>query len=107
MVVLICISLIMSNVERLSWPPVCLLWRGAYSDLPSTFLFVFFFFSFYIELYQLLYINPLLVTSFANIFSHLVGHPFILRMVSFVIYTAIHIHVKIKSVSGSVVSVTP
>ena len=34
---------------------------------------------------NILYINPLLVTSFANIFSHLVGHPSILWMVSFAV----------------------
>ena len=33
---------------------------------------------------NILYINPLLVTSFANIFFHLVGHPFIL-LVSFAV----------------------
>uniref|UniRef100_A0A8C9CPR9 Uncharacterized protein n=1 Tax=Phocoena sinus TaxID=42100 RepID=A0A8C9CPR9_PHOSS len=41
---------------------------------------------FVIELYELLYIleiKPLLVTSFANIFSLSIGHLFVLFMVSF------------------------
>ena len=39
-VVLICISLIISNVEYLLcafWPSVCLLWKNVYSDLPLIF----------------------------------------------------------------------
>ena len=47
--------------------------------------FVFLFFN--IELYELsvLDINPVLVISFANIFSHSVGYLFILLMVSFAV----------------------
>ena len=45
-------------------------------------------FFFYIELHELLVyleINPLLVASFANIFSHSVGRLFVLFMVSFAV----------------------
>ena len=59
-----------------------------YSGLLNTFYLGFFFFFFLLSSYMsylnILYINPLLVTSFANIFFHLVGHPFIL-LVSFAV----------------------
>ena len=67
------------------WPFVCLLWKNVYLDLlPMFFIWLFFFFN--IELYVLfIYFGyyPLLVISFANIFSHSVGCLFILSMVSF------------------------
>ena len=60
-----------------SWPPVCLLWRNVYLDLPPIFwLGIPVFFFFYAELHELLHIlkiNPLLVTSFADIFFLSVG----------------------------------
>ena len=39
----------------------------------------------YMSCLYILYINPLLVMSFANIFSHSVGYLFILSMVSFAV----------------------
>ena len=71
-----------------SWPSVCLLWRNVYLDLPPIFwlgcLFVFLILSCMNCLF-ILEINPLLVTSFANIFSHFVGCLFFFFMVSFAV----------------------
>ena len=67
-----------------SWAAVCLLWRNVYLDLLPTFLFLFLILNCMSCLY-ILEINPLLVTSFANIFSHFVGFLFILFMVSFAV----------------------
>ena len=83
-VVLICISLIISNVEHFSMCFFCcLLWRNVYLDL----LPIFWLGCVYnIELHELyiLEINPLSVASFAKIFSHSVCL-FILFMVSFAV----------------------
>ena len=80
--VLICISLIISDVEHLFFflYSVCLLWRNIYLGLLLIFLigmFIFLTLSFMSCLY-ILEINPLSVASFANIFSHFVGYLFIL-----------------------------
>ena len=89
-VVLICISLIISDVEHLScayWPSVCLLWKNVCLGLLPIFLialFVFLLLSCMSCLY-ILEIKPLSVTSFANIFSHSLGCLFILFMVSFAV----------------------
>ena len=86
-VVLICISLIISDLNvfsYVSWPSVCLLWRNVYFDLLPIIDWIPFFF-FYTKLHELMYIleiNPLLVASFANIFFHSDGCLFILLMVS-------------------------
>ena len=77
-VVLICLSLIISDVEHLviaCWPSVCFLWKNVYLDPLLTFQSVcFFVFVFVVvDVYSSLYsmdINPLLDTSSANIFSH-------------------------------------
>ena len=88
-VVLICISLIISKVEHLShafWPSVYLLWRNVYLGLLPIFQLDCLFFD--IELYELLFIleiNPLSVALFANIFSHSIGCPFLLFMISFAV----------------------
>ena len=82
-VLLICISLILSDVQCLFMfllPPVCLLWRNVYLGLPPIFwlriLICCFFFFFYDELKELLHIlkiNPVLLPSFADIFFLSVG----------------------------------
>ena len=76
--------MILSVFSCASWASVCLLWRNVYLDLLPTFLFLFLILSCMSCLY-ILEINPLLVTSFANIFSHFVGFLFILFMVSFAV----------------------
>ena len=81
-VVLICISLIISDVEHF----VILLWRNAYLDLPIFPLgcLLLLLLSCLSCLY-ILEIKPLLVTTFANIFSHSVGCLCILFMISFAV----------------------
>ena len=63
------------------WPSVCLLWRTVYLDLVPIFWWscLGFFFFFWRCLY-ILEINPLSVTSSANIFSHSVGCLFLLLL---------------------------
>ena len=60
------------------WPSVCLLWRNVFLDLLPIFIFI-------LNCMSCLYIlevNPLSVTSFANIFSHSVCCVYVLFMVS-------------------------
>ena len=74
-VVLICIFLVISDVEHFScasWPSVCFLWRNVYLGLLFIFLiglFVILILS-YMSCLHMLDINPLSVISLANIFSH-------------------------------------
>ena len=68
------------------WPSVFLLWRNVCLDLLPFLIGLLGFFD--IELHECLYIlevNPLLVASFADIFSHSEGCLFILLMVSFAV----------------------
>ena len=66
-------------------PSVYLLWRNVCLGLLPIFWFFFFFVLSYISSLYILEINPLLVASFANIFSQSVGCLFILLMVSFAV----------------------
>ena len=88
MVVLICISLIGSDVEHLFmcfWPSVCLLWRQVYLDLLHIFKLgcLFFWILSFGRCLFILESNPLSFASFANIFSHSVCCLFVLFIVSF------------------------
>ena len=67
------------------WPSVCLLWKMSIQVFCPFFHHVVCFS--HVELYELfiLDINPLWVTSLANLFSHSVGCFFILSMVSFAV----------------------
>ena len=76
--------MILSVFSCASWASVCLRWRNIYLDLLPTFLFLFLILSCLGCLY-ILEINPLLITWFANTFSHFVGFIFILFMVSFAV----------------------
>ena len=88
-VVLICISLIISDMSifsSASRPSVCLLWKNVYIGLLPILigLFVFSILSCMCCLY-ILDINSLLVASFANIFSHPISCLFVLLMISFAV----------------------
>ena len=71
-VVLICISLVMNDVEHLfmCWPSVCRLWRNVCLDLFPTFWMGCWFFWYWVVWAACitLEINPLSVVSFAIIF---------------------------------------
>ena len=74
-VVLICISLIISDVSIFScayWPSVCLLWRIVYLGLPPIFQMgcLFFLLLSGMSYLYMLEIMPLSVALFAKIFSH-------------------------------------
>ena len=88
-VILIYISLMISKVEHFScafWPSVCLLWRDVYLGLLPIFSLGFFLLILScMSMLYILDINPLLVISFANIFSHSVGCLFVLLMISFAV----------------------
>ena len=91
MVVLICISLIISNVEHFSHVPfghLCVFFREMYIYIFCPFfVWVVSFFSFWVvgTICIFLEINPLSVASLANIFPHSVGYLFILFVVSFAV----------------------
>ena len=79
-IVLTCISLIISDVEHLFlwfffffffWPYICLLWRNVYLDLSIIFWLGYFFFILScLSCLYILDINPLWVSSFENIYSY-------------------------------------
>ena len=69
------------------WPSVCLLWRNVSLDLLPIFRLscLVFLLLDYMSCLYILELKPLLVASFANIFSHSVGCLFILFTVSFAV----------------------
>ena len=79
-IVLICISLIISNVEHLFTcllATCILLWRNVYLDLLPLFdQFLVFLILSYMRYLYILEIKPLLVSLFANIFPQSVGYLF-------------------------------
>ena len=82
-VVLICTSLIISNVRHFTcvfWPSVCLVWRNVFRSAAHCLIGFFWYCCLYI-----LKINPLSVALFANIFFQSLGCLFILLMVSFTV----------------------
>lgn len=89
-VVLICVSPVISDVERLFvylLASVCLPWRNVYLDLPPIFRLVWLVF-FGADCISCLYIlesNPSSVTFFANIVFGSEGCFFILPIVSFAV----------------------
>ena len=83
-VVLICISLIISDVEHIFiclWSSVCLLWRNVYLDLLPIFwlgcLIIWYWVAWVVcifwRLIACLEINPFKFASFTSIFSHFMG----------------------------------
>ena len=90
-VVLICISLIITDVEHLfmcCWSSVCLLWRNVCLDLLPIFGMSCLFFRYWAVWAACIFwrlINPLSVASFAIIFSHSESCLFILFIVSFAV----------------------
>ena len=86
-VVLICISLIMSDVEHLfrCLLAICLLWRNACWGLSATFWLGCLFFLSCMSCLYILEINPLSVVSFAIVSSHSEGCLFTLLIVSFAV----------------------
>uniref|UniRef100_A0A8D0VRJ8 Uncharacterized protein n=1 Tax=Sus scrofa TaxID=9823 RepID=A0A8D0VRJ8_PIG len=85
MVVSICISLIIRDVEHFScacWPSVYLPWRNVYSGLLPTFQLGCWLFCCISCLY-VLEMKPLSVASFETVFSHSVSCLFVFFLVSF------------------------
>ena len=72
-VVFICISLIISGVEHLSW--LLTIWMASLKKPIPNYVFWHFFILWYWTAWviYILEINPLLITVFANVFSHSVG----------------------------------
>ena len=75
----------MSNFSCACWSAVCLIWRNVYLGLLPIFWLIVYLILSYMSCLYILEMNPLLVASFANIFSHSVDCLFILSIVSFAV----------------------
>ena len=75
----------LSIFSRVYWPSVWLLWRNVYLGLLSFFDWVIFLLLSCMSCLYILEIKPLLVASFADIFSQSVGCLFVLFMISFAV----------------------
>ena len=84
-VVLICISLIISDDEHLFMCLLALYVFGEMAESSAHFLIVVVFWSFGLSCLYILEIKPLLIASFADIFSHSTEYLFILFLVSFAV----------------------
>ena len=86
-IVLICIFLMVSDVEHFSWtywPFLCLLWQNVYSDLLPIFQSDFFFWVVWVP-YKFWILTIIRHMTWNCFFSHFVGSSFILLLVSFVV----------------------
>ena len=92
-VILICISLIISDVEHLCWPFVCLLWRDVYLGLLPIFNNVVWFLSLScMSCLCVLEIKPLLVALSANILLTSTCFLFILFIVPFAVQKLVRLN---------------
>ena len=91
-VLLVCISLMISNVEHAYWPCVYLLWRNVYLGLLPTFWLGCFLLLSCRSCLYILEIKPQLITSLANIFPQSVVCLFILFMVFSAVQKLVSLH---------------
>ena len=80
----------MSSFTCAYWPSVCVFWKSVYLVFCTFFDQILLLFSCMSCLY-ILEIKPLLVTSFANIFSQSIGCLFIVFMVSFAVQNLVNL----------------
>ena len=80
-----CWLTVLSIFLFICWPPAFPLWKYVYSDLLPIFSLVACLVLSCLSWLHILDINTLAVTSFANIFSRLIGCLFLLSVVSFAV----------------------
>ena len=95
LIVLICISLIISDVAHvfMHYSAICLFWRNVYLDLLSIFYCVFgYLLQSCMRCVNNLEINLLSITSFANIVSHSMGYLFMFSFAMQMLLSLIRSH---------------